>query len=98
MKINHDMQVRGKIQADTLDGAPTGELQDRIMQSIAEYTETVVAPQIAAVQAEFADRLSALTERYNGAVEKYNAAVETINKLAERVTALENNYDPTIIE
>lgn len=44
------------------------------------------------------DRLSTLTERYNGAVEKYNAAVETINKLAERVTALENNYDPTIIE
>lgn len=98
MKINHDMQVIGKIQADTLDGAPTGELQDRIERSIAEYAETDVAQKIAAVQADFADRLSALTEKYNGAVEKYNAAVETINKLAERVAALEANYDPTIIE
>ncbi len=97
MKMNHDIQVMGAVKANTIDGAPTGELQDRIMQHIAEYTETVVAPQIAAVQADFADRLSALTEKYNGAVEKYNAAVETINKLAERVAALEANYDPTII-
>ena len=98
MRINHDMEFLGKVKANTLDGAPVGALREQIDQHIAEYTETVVALQIAAVQADFSDRLSALTEKYNGAVEKYNAAVETINKLAERVAALEANYDPTIIE
>ncbi len=98
MRINHDMEFLGKVKSNTLDGTPVGALREQIDQHIAEYTETVVAPQIAAVQADFSDRLSALTEKYNGAVEKYNAAVETINKLAERVAALEANYDPTIIE
>lgn len=39
-----------------------------------------------------------ITAKYNAAIERFNAAVETFNLLAERVTALEKNYDPTVIE
>lgn len=39
-----------------------------------------------------------LTAKYNAAVERFNEAVETINAMSERITALEANYDPTIIK
>lgn len=42
--------------------------------------------------------LEVMTEKYNEAVTHFNAAIQTINGLNERLTALEANYDPTIIE
>jgi hypothetical protein len=47
---------------------------------------------------EVKERFATLSEKYNNAVLQYNAAVETVNKMNERLTALEANYDPTIIE
>lgn len=44
------------------------------------------------------ERLSALENQYNVAVARFNEAVATINTLNDRVSALEANYDPTVIE
>lgn len=58
--------------------------------------ETLVG--IHARMVEQAEQIAALTEKYNAAVARFNQAIETVNAMNERLTCLEANYDPTIIQ
>lgn len=46
----------------------------------------------------YAAQVATLDEKLIKAVAGFNVAVETVNALQERVTAIEANYDPTIIK
>lgn len=43
-------------------------------------------------------RIDALSEKYNEAIRRFNATIEAVNSISERLSAIEANYDPTIIK
>lgn len=57
-----------------------------------------VAQEHAERQAEQIKALASLRTANETLATEYNKAIEVINNLSERVTALEKNYDPTIIK
>ena len=58
--------------------------------------ETLVG--IHARMVEQAEQIAALTEKYNAAVARFNQAIETVNAMHERLTCLEANYDPSVVQ
>ena len=45
-----------------------------------------------------AAQLTELAANYNTAIERFNEVANAVNTLAGRVTDIEKNYDPTIID
>lgn len=87
--IYDHIRVHGKVNADKLSGELSAETRAPLDARIDEAAAALHTAQgeLSAVQATIAE----LTEAYN-------KAIEVINNLSERVTALEANYDPTIIK
>ncbi len=95
MTYNEDIFVDGALAATSLDGA----LSDKALAPIREQFEETDS------KIDVLDKgIITLQERLNNAElnlsmlsERYNKAIEVINNLSERLTALESNYDPTVI-
>ncbi|MCH5165656.1 MAG: hypothetical protein J1G01_04575 [Clostridiales bacterium] len=83
--INEDIKILGKLTVDKLDGLFVAELFQKIDKLQTQLDE---ANLLIIKQQESIDLLTVC----------YNKAIEVINNLSVRVTALESNYDPTIIE
>lgn len=99
-RINGDLEVLGCVRAHELDGGMGETLQEQMRQLCETIATAVAAKENESIREKLAEIEQVFflqAEQYNAAVRQYNAAVETINRLSERLTALEANYDPTII-
>lgn len=82
------------------------DTKQNIIESLAEF-ERAFSLQRQILEQQFAEQsqkyqetkiaLDIMAEKYKEAVTHFNKAIQTVNNLAERLTALEANYDPTII-
>ena len=87
--IYDDITIHGKLRANKICG------------ELSELTRKPLDDRINAVNGELQTAQSALAIAQETVVElaeKYNKAIEVINNLSERLTALESNYDPTVIQ
>ena len=85
--INDDMTILGKLTVAEIDGQPFDDLKHELDQKQQAAVEELSAELATKAVAAELDELK----------QRYNQAIEVINNLSERVTALESNYDPTVI-
>ena len=83
--INDDVTILGTLTVDKVGGFFIAELIEHLNSLNTRLDE------INKKIGEQCENLATITERYNN-------AVIVINDLSERVTALESNYDPTVIK
>lgn len=95
-----DITVLGVMHAQTISGVLAEETRAPLDARIDELLLSLNAAHdnLANSLCVQQDALSAEQTIIADLVEKYNKAIEVINNLAERVTALEANYDPTVIK
>ena len=87
--IYDDITVHGNFRAKKICG------------ELSNLTRKPIDDRINALNDEMSTAHDALTIALETVVElaqKYNQAIEVINNLSERLTALESNYDPTVIQ
>ncbi len=97
-KLNEDLQVNGRLIAKT------AECENCILVSAlckrvdeAENETNAVKSEMTAVRGKL-DEIPRFLVIVSELVDKYNNAINVINDLSERVTALESNYDPSVIK
>lgn len=70
---------------------------DTAVRLLSERDEAIKTEASAQVQ-QLQETLNNTKEQLRVAVENYNTAIQVINELNARMSALEANYDPTIIK
>ena len=103
MNVNHNFTVLGVLDSKSIGDGLKNSIElivtDRLNEAVrllSECVEEVQAKASAQVQ-QLQEELSKVREQLYVAVDNYNTAIQVINELSARVTALEANYDPTII-
>ncbi len=104
MNVNHNFTVLGILDSKSIGDGLKNSIElivtDRLNEAVrllSECVEEVQAKASAQVQ-QLQEELSKVREQLYVAVDNYNTAIQVINELSARVTALEANYDPTIIK
>ncbi len=104
MNVNHNFTVLGVLDSKSIGDGLKNSIElivtDRLNEAVrllSECVEEVQAEASAQVQ-QLQEELSKVREQLYVAVNNYNTAIQVINELSARVTALEANYDPTIIK
>ncbi len=104
MNVNHNFTVLGVLDSKSIGDGLKNSIElivtDRLNEAVrllSECVEEVQAEASAQVQ-QLQEELSKVREQLYVAVDNYNTAIQVINELSARVTALEANYDPTIIK
>jgi RecA/RadA recombinase len=104
MNVNHNFTVLGVLDSKSIGDGLKNSIElivtDRLNEAVrllSECVEEVQAKASAQVQ-QLQEELSKVREQLYVAVDNYNTAIQVINELSARVTALEANYDPTIIK
>ncbi len=91
IRISEQMREKIACQDDTLDAVLIG------LWSILNKT-TLLALDCDARLNELSQTLASVKAENEKLATGYNKAIEVINDLSERLTALESNYDPTVIK
>lgn len=104
MDFNSDVIVLGTLETNKLGDSLREQIEQQIGDSwdkrvpllTAEFSQEreETMQRIAELEAKLAE----LQTKYNDAVRQFNVAIETINAMSARLSALEANYDPTIIK
>lgn len=104
MNVNHNFTVLGVLDSKSIGDGLKNSIElivtDRLNEAVrllSECVEEVQAKASAQVQ-QLQEELSKVREQLYVAVDNYNTTIQVINELSARVTALEANYDPTIIK
>jgi len=102
--LNNNLTVLGILDSkgigDGLKNSINNIVTDRLdtaVRLLSECVEEVQAKASAQVQ-QLQETLNNTKEQLRVAVENYNTAIQVINELNARMSALEANYDPTIIK
>ena len=102
--LNNNITVLGILDSkgigDGLKNSINNIVTDRLdtaVRLLSERDEVIKTEASAQVQ-QLQEALNNTEERLRAAVENYNTAIQVINNMSARITALEANYDPTIIK
>lgn len=102
--INNNLTVLGVLDSNSVGDGIKKSINDIVtdrldtaVRLLSEETDAAKAETSAQVQ-QLQEALNNTEERLRVAVENYNTAIQVINNMSARITALEANYDPTIIK
>jgi len=102
--LNNNLTVLGILDSkgigDGLKNSINNIVTDRLdtaVRLLSERDEVIKTEASAQVQ-QLQETLNNTKEQLRVAVENYNTAIQVINELNARMSALEANYDPTIIK
>lgn len=102
--LNNNLTVLGILDSkgigDGLKNSINNIVTDRLdtaVRLLSERDEVIKTEASAQVQ-QLQEALNNTKEQLRVAVENYNTAIQVINELNARMSALEANYDPTIVK
>lgn len=102
--LNNNLTVLGILDSkgigDGLKNSINNIMTDRLntaVRLLSDEASAAKAEMSAQVQ-KLQEELNKTKEQLRAAVENYNTAIQVINDMSARITALEANYDPTIIK
>ena len=95
--LNNNLTVLGILDSKGIGDGLKNSINNIAVRLLSERDEVIKTEASAQVQ-QLQEALNNTKEQLRVAVENYNTAIQVINELNARMSALEANYDPTIVK